>query len=464
MPALKVKSAEAIVSELRWYHDDSSLACLRTFILFKEDKFMLDLKWVIDHMDEVIKRLSFRNQDFNYLKKLIKLQDERKELIVSVEAKKAERNEASKKIGELKRNKQDASFVLDQVAHIGDEIKKYDETLKTIQDEIQNILAITPNIPHLSVPIGKGEVDNVEIKCVGTPKVFDFKIKDHVELAENLGILDFERATKITGSRFVVDKGLGARLERALYQFMMDLHAIEHGYTEMIPPFIVNEQSMYATGQFPKFKEDSFQVGSLENRWFLNPTAEVPTINYYRDEIIPVEQLPISFVSYTTAFRSEAGSAGRDTRGILRQHQFNKVELIKFTKPEDSYQALEEMLLHSEMVLKKLELPYRVVTLSTGDMGFAMAKTYDIEVWLPGQNTYREIGSISNAEDYQARRANIRFKRNKEAKTEFVHTLNGSGLAIGRTMIAIIENYQNEDGTITIPKVLIPYMRETIIK
>jgi seryl-tRNA synthetase len=245
---------------------------------------------------------------------------------------------------------------------------------------------------------------------------------------------------------------------------MMDLHALEHGYIEMIPPFIVNENSMYATGQFPKFKEDSFQVGHLENRWFLNPTAEVPTINYYRDEIIPVEQLPISFVSYTTAFRSEAGSAGRDTRGILRQHQFNKVELIKFTKPEESYEALEKMLQDSETVLKKLNIPYRVVTLSTGDMGFAMAKTYDIEVWLPGQNTYREIGSISNAEDYQARRANIRFKRNKEAKTEYVHTLNGSGLAIGRTMIAIIENYQNEDGSITIPEVLVPYMKETIIK
>ena len=295
-------------------------------------------------------------------------------------------------------------------------------------------------------------------------KKFDFEVKDHVALGENLDILDFERAAKITGTRFVVDKGLGARLERSLIQFMMDLHSFKNGYTEIIPPFIVNEKSMFATGQFPKFRDDSFKVVAGDNSWYLNPTAEVPTINLYRDEILDGDQLPFKYCSYTTAFRSEAGSAGRDTRGILRQHQFNKVELIKFTKPENSYKELDEMLLNSEEVLKQLELPYQVVCLSTGDMGFGMAKTYDIEVWLPGQNTYREIGSISNAEDFQARRANIRFKRTKESKTELVHTLNGSGLAVGRTMIAIMENYQNADGTITVPKVLVPYMKVEVIK
>jgi seryl-tRNA synthetase len=425
---------------------------------------MLDLKFVVENIDDVVKRLSNRNGDFTYLYNLVKLQDERKQVIMDVESKKALRNEQSKKIGELKRQKLDATHILDEVAHLGDDIKNLDSRLNEIEDEIFNIMAITPNLPHESVPIGKDESANVEVRKVGTPRVFDFKVKDHIELGESLNILDFERAAKITGTRFVVDKGLGARLERALIQFMMDLHAHEHGYTEIIPPYIVNEKSMFATGQFPKFRDDAFKVIAGDNSWYLNPTAEVPTINLFRDEILDNANLPYHFCSYTTAFRSEAGSAGRDTRGILRQHQFNKVELIKFTRPEDSYQELEDMLLHSEEVLKRLELPYRVVTLSTGDMGFGMAKTYDIEVWLPGQNMYREIGSISNAEDFQARRANIRFKRTKDSKTEFVHTLNGSGLAVGRTMIAIIENYQNADGTITVPKALVAYMRVNVIK
>ncbi len=425
---------------------------------------MLDLKFVTENINEVYKRLSTRNGDFSYIFNLVKLQDERKAIILDVESKKAQRNEASKKIGELKRNKQDATHILDEVAHLGDDIKVLDDKLKTIEDEIFNILAVTPNLPNLSVPIGKDDHDNVEVRKYGIPRVFDFPIKDHITLGESLGILDFERAAKITGTRFVVDKGLGARLERSLIQFMMDLHAHEHGYTEVIPPFIVNEKSMFATGQFPKFKDDAFKVVAGDNQWYLNPTAEVPTINLFRDEILDGNQLPIQYCSFTTAFRSEAGSAGRDTRGILRQHQFNKVELIKFTKPEESYEELEKMLLNSEEVLKRLHLPYRVITLCTGDMGFGMAKTYDIEVWLPGQNMYREIGSISNAEDYQARRANIRFKRTKESKTEYVHTLNGSGLAVGRTIIAIMENYQNADGTITIPEVLVPYMRASIIK
>lgn len=425
---------------------------------------MLDLKFVTENIEEVIQKLSNRNGDFSYLYELVKFQEKRKQLIVDVESKKALRNEQSKKIGELKREKRDASHILDEVGHLGEEIKLLDDQLKQVEEDIFNLLAITPNIPHSSTPIGKDESANVEIKRVGTPRVFNFKIKDHIELGESLDILDFERAAKITGTRFVVDKGLGARLERSLIQFMMDLHTFEHGYTEVIPPFIVNEKSMFATGQFPKFKEDAFKVIAGDNAWYLNPTAEVPTINLYRDEILDNQNLPYNYCSYTTAFRSEAGSAGRDTRGILRQHQFNKVELIKFTRPEDSYEELEKMLLNSEEVLKQLELPYRVVALSTGDIGFGMAKTYDIEVWLPGQNMYREIGSISNAEDFQARRANIRFKRSKEAKTELVHTLNGSGLAVGRTMIAILENYQNADGTITVPKVLIPYMRVDVIK
>jgi len=425
---------------------------------------MLDLKFVTENMDKVIENLSKRQGDFSYLKELEILQEERKNIIVDVESKKALRNESSKKIGELKRNKQDATHILEQVKDLGDEIKAMDEKLKDIEDKIFDILAITPNLLHESVPYGEDESSNLEIRKVGTPKTFDFEIKDHVELGEKLGILDFERAAKITGTRFVVDKGLGARLERSLIQFMMDMHALNHGYEEVIPPFIVNDKSMYATGQFPKFKEDSFKLELKDQNYYLNPTAEVPTINLYRDEIIDGDLLPIKYCSYTTAFRSEAGSAGRDTKGILRQHQFNKVELIKFSTPESSYDELERMLLNSEEVLKQLELPYRVVALCSGDMGFGMAKTYDLEVWLPGQNKYREIGSISNAEDFQARRANIRFKRTKDSKTEYVHTLNGSGLAVGRTMIAIIENYQNEDGTITVPKALVPYMKVNVIK
>lgn len=420
---------------------------------------MLDLKYVTDHIEEVIQKLSTRNQDFGYLRELVSLQEDRKRIIFEVENKKALRNELSKKIGELKRNKQDASEVLNQTQDLGEGIKVLDQKLIEIENQINQILSITPNLPHESVPIGKDEDANVELRRVGKPRDFKFTPKDHIELSEKLDILDFERAAKITGARFVVDKGLGARLERSLIQFMMDLHSLEHDYTEIIPPYIINEKSMFATGQFPKFKEDSFRVVFGDNQWYLNPTAEVPTINLHRDEIIDYEKLPIRYVAYTTAFRSEAGSAGRDTRGILRQHQFHKVELIRFARPEDSYQELDLMLKHSEEVLKRLEIPYRVVTLSTGDMGFAMAKTYDIEVWMPGQDTYREIGSISNAEDYQARRSNMRFKRTKDSKTEFVHTLNASGLAVGRTIIAILENYQNEDGTITVPKALVPYMK-----
>lgn len=306
------------------------------------------------------------------------------------------------------------------------------------------------------------ESENVEVKKFMEPTTFDFEPKAHYELGENLNLLDFERAAKITGSRFVVYKGLGARLERALIAFMMDVHS-KNGYLEVIPPYIVNRESMTATGQLPKFEEDAFKLVN-ENDWFLNPTAEVPTINLYRNEIIDYELLPINICSYTMAFRSEAGSAGRDTRGLIRTHQFNKVELIKIASPENSYEELEKMLVESELILKLLKIPYRVVTLCTGDLGASMAKTYDIEVWLPSQNTYREIGSISNAEEYQARRGNIRTRLSKDAKPQFVHTLNGSGLAVGRTWVAIVENYQQADGSIKIPEALIPYMGVEYIK
>ncbi len=423
---------------------------------------MLDLKYVTENNEEVIKKLSTRNGDFSFLRNIVKLQENRKKLILEVENLKAKRNESSKLIGEYKRQNKDVKEILENIEHIKVEVPILEEKLNAIEAEIQDLMMVIPNIPADDVPVGLDDSANIEIKKWGVIRSFDFPILDHVALGEKLGILDFERATKIIGPRFVVDKGLGARLERALISFMMDLHALEHGYHEIMPPFMVNEKSMFGTGQFPKFKEDAFKLEGME--WYLNPTAEVPTINLYRDEILDINVLPIKYVAFTTAFRKEAGSAGRDTRGILRQHQFNKVELIKFTAPEDSEKEHLAMLANSEKVLQLLNIPYRVMCLSTGDMGFGMKKTYDIEVWLPGQNMYREIGSISNAGDFQARRANIRFKRSKDAKTEFVHTLNGSGLAVGRTIIAVMENYQNADGTITIPEVLIPYMKEKMIK
>jgi len=423
---------------------------------------MLDLKYITENIDTVIEKLNTRGADFSYLKDLINMQEERRNLIKQVEDLKARRNEYSKMIGQLKREKKDATDVLNKVEVIKHQIPELEINLRMIDDKIHDILVQLPNIPSDDVPIGLDETANVEIKKWGNIRSFGFEVKDHTQIGEALNILDFERATKITGPRFVVDKGLGARLERALINFMIDVHSNEHGYTEIIPPFIVNDASMFGTGQFPKFKEDAFKLEGFD--WYLNPTAEVPTINLYRDEIIDNDNLPIHYVAYTTAFRSEAGSAGRDTRGILRQHQFNKVELIKFVRPEDSEEEHEKMLANSEKILQLLHIPYRVVCLSTGDMGFGMSKTYDIEVWLPGQNTYREIGSISNAKDFQARRANIRFKRTKDAKTEYVHTLNGSGLAVGRTMIAVLENYQNADGTVTVPEVLVPYMGIKTIK
>ncbi|HNZ49992.1 MAG TPA: serine--tRNA ligase [Bacilli bacterium] len=418
---------------------------------------MIDIKLLRNDLEGTIAKLKQRGADFNYLREVIALDNERRAIIAQVETLKKERNDLSKQIGLKKRQGEDSTDLLKQVGSIGDKIQADDQKLVQIEKQIEAILLITPNLLHESVPFGRDEKDNVEIKKYLEPTKFAFTPKAHYELGEDLDILDFGRAAKIAGSRFVVYKGLGARLERALIAFMMDLHSA-NGYQEIIPPYIANRESMTATGQLPKFEEDAFRLVNGNGDWFLNPTAEVPTINMYRDEVIDIKDLPLNFVSYTMAFRSEAGSAGRDTRGLIRTHQFNKVELIKLTAPEDSYQEHEAMLQESEKVLQTLAIPYRVITLCSGDMGFAMAKTYDIEVWLPSQNTYREIGSISNAEDYQARRGNIRMRRSKDAKLEFVHTLNGSGLAVGRTWVALVENYQQADGSIKIPKALIPYM------
>ena len=396
--------------------------------------------------------------------KLFNLDSDRREFIGRLEILKAKKNASSSQIGEYKRQGKEIKTLLEKMDSFGDDIKNYETKLRNVELEIKDKLLWIPNLPTEDSPVGKDEDDNKEIKKWGTIKNFAFKPKPHWDLATNLDILDFDRASKISGSRFVVYKGLGARLERALINFMIDLHVFEHGYKEIIPPYIVNRESMVASGQFPKFEDDAFKIEDNKRDLYLNPTAEVPTINLYRNEILKGEDLPIKFTAFTTAFRQESGSAGRDTRGIIRLHQFNKVELIKFTKPENSYKELDEMLAHSEKVLKLLELPYRVVVLCTGDLGFSMRKTYDIEVWLPSYNKYREIGSISNAEDFQARRASIKFKRTKDSKPEFVHTLNGSGLAVGRTVVAILENYQQEDGTIKIPKVLVKYMRAEVIK
>jgi seryl-tRNA synthetase len=426
---------------------------------------MLDIKKLREETDQIIELLNRRGADFSYLRDVLKLDDRRKELIGLIEDVKREVNQNSKLIGGLMREgkREEAEELKQTIKTKKDGIEDFTKELATIEQEIKHQLLITPNIPHVDTPVGKDEEDNVEIKKVGEPRQFDFEPKPHWDLATDLDILDFERAAKITGSRFTVYKGLGARLERVLLNWMTDLHAHDHGYKEIIPPYIVNAESMQGTGQFPKFKEDAFKVED-DRELYLNPTAEVPTINLHRGETLKGEDLPIKYTAFTTAFRQEAGSAGRDTRGIIRQHQFNKVELIKFTKPENSYKELDEMVANSARVLDLLELPYRIVNLCTGDLGFSMKKTYDIEVWLPSYNAYREIGSISNAEDYQARRANIKFKRDKDSKPEFLHTLNGSGLAVGRTVVAILENNQQKDGTIVIPKVLVPYMRAEVIK
>ncbi|WP_337017160.1 serine--tRNA ligase [Oceanobacillus massiliensis] len=417
---------------------------------------MLDMKYLRTNLEEVQQKLSHRGEDLTELAKFGDLDERRRELIAETEALKAERNEATKQISVLKKEKKDAEPAIKEMRQVGEKIAVLDKELKEIEEELQQIMLSIPNIPHESVPVGESEDDNIEARKWGNVPNFDFAIQPHWDIATNLNILDFERAGKVTGSRFVFYKGLGARLERALLNFMMDLHAEEHGYTEMLPPSIVNRASMTGTGQLPKFEEDAFKLENWD--YFMVPTAEVPVTNYHRDEILSAEELPKKYVAYSASFRSEAGSAGRDTRGLIRQHQFNKVELVNFVKPEDSYEALETLTGAAEKVLQLLELPYRVMSMCTGDLGFTAAKKYDIEVWIPSQDTYREISSCSNFEDFQARRAGIRFRRDAKGKPEYVHTLNGSGLAIGRTVAAILENYQQQDGTVIVPEVLRPYM------
>ncbi|MDQ0202246.1 serine--tRNA ligase [Neobacillus ginsengisoli] len=423
---------------------------------------MLDLKNLRANFAEVKEKLQHRGEDLTDLGRFEDLDQKRRELIVESEQLKSRRNEVSQQVATLKREKQDADHLIREMREVGDRIKSLDDELRGVEETLELLLLSIPNIPHESVPIGETEDDNVEIRKWGQVRQFEFEAKPHWDIADQLGILDFERAGKVTGSRFVFYKGLGARLERALISFMLDLHVDEHGYTEILPPYLVNRASMTGTGQLPKFAEDAFLIENED--YFLIPTAEVPVTNLHRDEILNGEQLPIRFAAYSACFRSEAGSAGRDTRGLIRQHQFNKVELVKFVKPEDSYEELEKLTNDAERVLQLLELPYRVLSMCTGDLGFTAAKKYDIEVWIPSYETYREISSCSNFEAFQARRANIRFRRDPKAKPEHVHTLNGSGLAIGRTVAAILENYQQEDGSVVIPTVLRPYMgnREVI--
>jgi seryl-tRNA synthetase len=419
---------------------------------------MLDIKFVRENYDLVQEKLSKRGEDISDLQNFPKLDERRRSLIQEAEALKARRNEVSNEVAQKKRNKEDAEDLILEMRQVSDRIKELDGELKGVEDDLNQLMLTIPNIPHESVPIGESEDDNVEIRQWGDVTSFDFEPKPHWDLAKELDILDFERASKVTGSRFVFYKGLGARLERALINFMMDLHADAHGYTEMLPPYLVNRESMTGTGQLPKFEEDAFKI--REEDYFLIPTAEVPVTNYYRDEILDGEVFPVAFAAYSASFRSEAGSAGRDTRGLIRQHQFNKIELVRLVKPEDSYAELEKLTGHAECVLQLLGLPYRVMSMCTGDLGFTAAKKYDLEVWIPSYNTYREISSCSNFEDFQARRANIRFRRDPKSKQkpEFVHTLNGSGLAVGRTVAALLENYQQEDGSVVIPVALRPYM------
>ena len=417
---------------------------------------MLDIKRVRDNYEEVKKILLTRNEDLGNIDEFEELDKKRRELIAKTEVLKAERNKASEQIAVMKRNKEDATEAITRTRELGDEIKGLDAELRDIEEKFEYMMMRLPNIPHESVPVGETEDDNVEVYTWGDKPVFEFEPKPHWDVATETGVVDFERAGKVTGSRFLFYRGLGARLERALMSFMMDLHADEHGYEEMLPPVIINRDSLTGTGQLPKFEEDVFKLEGLD--YFMAPTAEVPVTNFYRDEILDGEMLPKGFAAYSTCFRSEAGSAGRDTRGLIRQPQFNKVELVRFVKPEESYEQLELLTGHAEKVLQLLNLPYRKLLMNTSDLGFTAAKKYDLEVWFPTQDMYREISSCSNFEDFQARRANIRFRREQGAKPEFVHTLNGSGLAVGRTVAAILENYQQADGSVKVPEVLVPYM------
>jgi len=419
------------------------------------------MRFIRENPEIVEEALKKRNME-SPVPEFQKLDDKRRDLPYEAEQLKHERNVNSDKIGELKRNGEDASDLIKKMQEVSARIKELDQQVSVVEKKLDDILLAIPNIPHESVTVGTDEEDNEEVKTWGEPREFDFEYKAHWDIGEDLDILDFERGGKVTGTRFTFMKGAGARLERSLINFMLDLHTAEHGYKEVFPPFIANADSMTGTGQLPKFKKDMFKLE--DHDYYLIPTAEVPVTNLYRDEILDADELPQYLCAYSACFRAEAGAHGRDSRGIIRQHQFNKVEMVKFVKPEDSYSELEKITADAEEVLKKLELPYRVVTLCTGDLTFASAKTYDLEVWMPAYDTYREISSCSNFEDFQARRAGIRYRPEPEASTKFVHTLNGSGLAIGRTLAAILENYQNEDGSVTVPEVLRPYMGTDIIK
>jgi len=420
---------------------------------------MLDLRFVREKTDTVKAALSRRGITID-LTEFLALDARRRAAQQEIETLRRRRNEVSEEIGRLKKAGQSAEDKVAEMRAEGDQIAALENSTHEIEEAQRNILLTTPNLPHDSVPDGKDENDNQEIRRWslqgGEPPTFSFEPKPHWDLAEYLDIIDFDRAAKITGARFALSKGMGAQLERALINFMLDLHTREHGYLEVLPPFMVNRTSMTATGQLPKFEEELFKVEN--GTYFLIPTAEVPVTNIHRDEVLPEEKLPLLYTAYTPCFRREAGSYGKDTRGLIRQHQFNKVELVKFSRPQDSYEELEKLTRNAEEVLKRLGLAYRVIVLCTGDMGFSAAKTYDIEVWLPAQNKYREISSCSNFEDFQARRGNIRYKPKGGKKTELVHTLNGSGLAVGRTVVAILENFQQLDGSVVIPDVLRPYM------
>ena len=417
---------------------------------------MLDIKFLRQNIDFVRKKMRERGQEVN-LDVFTVLDTKRRTALQEVEILRNERNTASKEIGERKKNKKDASDLITRMGVVSDRIKELDEYLKKIEEDLHNVLMVIPNIPHESVAYGTSSDDNPVVRVWGEKPQFDFPPKPHWDIGEDLNILDFARGAKITGARFTLYRGLGAMIERAIINFMLDLHTSEHGYTEMLTPFMVNSESMTGTGQLPKFAEDLFKLEGLD--YYLIPTAEVPVTNIHRDEILHEKDLPTYYVAYSPCFRAEAGSYGKDTRGLIRQHQFNKVELVKFTTPERSYEELEKLTINAEEILKRLNIHFRTVGLCTGDMGFSSAKTYDIEVWLPGQDTYREISSCSNFEDFQARRASIRFRRDGSGKVEFVHTLNGSGLAVGRTVVAVLENMQQADGSVVIPEALRPYMK-----
>lgn len=416
---------------------------------------MLDAKRIRANFNEVEALLEKRNVK-GALSLFIELDERRRSLLIQVEEHKNFRNTASQEVGKMKKEKQDASELMEKVRLIGQEIKELDDEINEIEEKIEKLLLNLPNLPHASVPVGEDEKDNIETKRWKEPRSFDFEVKAHWDLGTDLDILDFERAAKLSGARFTVYKGLGARLERALINFFLDVHTMEHKYQEIFPPFMVNAECMQGTGQLPKFADDMFKIEG--RNMYMVPTAEVPLTNLYREEILEAKDLPLYMSAYTACFRAEAGSHGRDTRGIIRQHQFNKVELVKITSGENSYEELEKLTNDAEKVLQLLGLPYRVLLLCSGDMGFSAAKTYDIEVWMPSYNDYKEISSCSNCEDFQARRANIRYRPTAKEKPRYVHTLNGSGVAVGRTVAAILENYQQEDGSVIIPEALRKYM------